>query len=381
MHAVESALQIGNGEYEIIVQDCSDTDELKSMLLKKFGDDLRIKYEHTADKPNMTTNWNRAYDRATGDYQCGIGDDDGVLAEIYELAAWAKENDVAAVVNGSSIMYIWPDFKNHFFAGCYVVHKKSDGKMHRLSDQMEIIDSLCQEPSFLFAKLPMAYHCLISKESIISRARQENGELFHGTSLDVYSSVAFSKFYETYVSVDFPFTMKGSSAKSNSGRFYNRQIKEHFVEYTNHEFGSICPPTPSLETTLLESIERGLVDIDQMQKLQKLNIPLLYAKVLASESSYFSVVFQYCRRNLKTRYDWLRFIAYLAKFKIAYTAKDFFRWILKMTSFVFGANSTRRFLHKIGARPDFVVSDTIVSNLAGLRKNLGAINYNTIKLA
>jgi glycosyltransferase involved in cell wall biosynthesis len=369
LHAIESALLIDNYDFEIIIQDCSDTDILRTDILKKFGQDTRIKYDYTSDLPDMTTNWNRAYDRATGKYQCGIGDDDGVLIEIYELAKWANENKIAAVVNGSSIIYIWPDFKSHFFTGSFVIPKKSDGSIKYLRNHNEMIDSLCEVPSFLFSKLPMVYHCLISRDKIINQAKAANKKLFHGTALDVYSSIAFSKFYDNYVSVDFPFTMKGSSAKSNSGRSYNKKIQEHFKEYKNHDYGKICPPTPTLETILLESIEKGLHDISQTKKMEKLNIPLFYAKIVAREYRYFKVILSYCKQNFKSLLEWFKFFLYLLKYSIGYFMKDFSRMILKKASIIFGEHNTRSFFFKLGLRPNFVVSDTIITNMTELRKN------------
>jgi glycosyltransferase involved in cell wall biosynthesis len=378
LYAIESALMIDKDDVEIIVQDCSDTDILKTEILTKFGGDARIKYDHTSDFPDMTTNWNRAYDRATGKYQCGIGDDDGILVEIYELAKWADKNEIAAIVNGSSIIYIWPDFKSHFFTGSFVIPKKSDGNIKYLRDHNEMIDSLCEVPSFLFAKLPMVYHCLISKDKIIDKAKAANGKLFHGTSLDVYSSIAFSKFYDTYISVDFPFTMKGSSSKSNSGRFYNKKIQEHFKEYRNHDYGKICPPTPTLETTLLESIEKGLHDINQTKKMENLNIPLFYAKIVAREYRYFKVILSYGKQNFKSLLEWFKFFLYLLKYSIGYFMKDFSRMLLKKASIIFGENNMRSFLFKLRVRPDFVVSDTIIANMPELRKNCSSINYKSI---
>jgi glycosyltransferase involved in cell wall biosynthesis len=376
LHAIESALAIDNNDFEIIVQDCSDTDILKSQILEKFGDDSRIKYSFSIDKPDMTTNWNRAYDMATGEYQCGIGDDDSILKEIYDLALWAKKNNLPAIVNASQIIYIWPDFDSHFFSGTFMVSGKSSSILKKLKDQKTILDLICQEPSSLYTRLPMGYHCLISRDQIIKPSRNKNQGLFHGTSLDVYSSVVFTEYYDSYVSIDFPFTIRGASGKSNSSRFHNKKIQEHFNEFKNHNFGKICPQTPTLDTTLLESIEKGLTHLGQLEKLDKLNIPMFYAKIVAQETNLLKLILQYGKQNFVSNKDWINFIGHLIKYKLQYTYRDIGRLGIVAITKIFGKTKVRNIRHKMGLSCDYVEANTINSNLNQLRKYISPIRFN-----
>src|ERR1039458_3907261 len=80
--AIRCALAIPSDDIEIVVQDCSDDDLLSSLIApERLDKRLSYRYERPA---HMTENWNRAIGRATGEYVCIIGDDDGVIPEIVQ---------------------------------------------------------------------------------------------------------------------------------------------------------------------------------------------------------------------------------------------------------------------------------------------------------
>ncbi|MBK9533325.1 MAG: glycosyltransferase [Chitinophagaceae bacterium] len=112
LYAIESALLINNDDFEVVVQDCSDTNILKKQIHDKFGMDPRIKYFYLSEKLSMTENWNRAFSNTKGEYICAIGDDDAVLPAIYEITKGAKERNlnmvkhpqVHTIVHGQEIL-------------------------------------------------------------------------------------------------------------------------------------------------------------------------------------------------------------------------------------------------------------------------------------
>src|SRR5687768_13393833 len=84
LYAIESALNMKSDIFEVVVQDCGDTNSLEEAIVSKFGNDNRLKYRYTNTSPSMTENWNLAITHAKGKYICGIGDDDAVLPACLE---------------------------------------------------------------------------------------------------------------------------------------------------------------------------------------------------------------------------------------------------------------------------------------------------------
>jgi glycosyltransferase involved in cell wall biosynthesis len=102
--AIRCALATPSDDIEVVVQDCSDDGLLSSLIVSELLDKrLSYRYEPRA---HMVENWNRAIDRARGEYLCIIGDDDGVNPELAEAAAWAKTAGVDSLAVKNTAQFL-----------------------------------------------------------------------------------------------------------------------------------------------------------------------------------------------------------------------------------------------------------------------------------
>ncbi|GAA4728119.1 glycosyltransferase family 2 protein [Flavisolibacter ginsenosidimutans] len=325
LFAIESALRLNRDDVEIIVQDCSDTDVLKKQILEKFGTASNIKYFHSADNPSMTENWNRAFDNATGEYQCAIGDDDAVLPELYEAARWAKANAMDAIAHtgdSAAYSYKWPDFGDEELRGKLVILHPFDGKVEERSTK-KVIDSIIDRVDLSYSSLPMAYHCLISK-ALLDRVRTATGKLLDGTSLDVYSAYVFSLLIDKFVFVNYPLTIYGACGKSNTNRLSRGNAKAHFNEFKTLRFPAIIPRVFNMQTTVAESMHCAFTTMKRQDLIERINLPYLYAYSAAEGVQELKATLRCMLANKVKLNVWARF----AKTFSIKMAKNFVRFCM-----------------------------------------------------
>jgi glycosyltransferase involved in cell wall biosynthesis len=295
LFAVKTALTVPSNDIEIIVQDCSDDDSLKHDLAKL--NDVRIKYFFQNDSISMTENWNRAYEHATGDYQIGIGDDDAVFPEIIEVANWAKLNGLEAVGQTEPYHYFWPNFPVHHLKNRLLL-KSFAGNTTRVEDLKATVlkrSKICDDGYGI--DLPMVYHRLISK-NLLQKLKTVTGKLLDATSLDVYSSFAIGLLCNDFTIVDYPFSMRGASGQSNSGRFVVKKDKQHFDEYKYINYPDWLPKIPYVHVSIAESIYRAFVNTGNEALVSNIDKKFLYASCLLERPEERKYILEFVEKFL-----------------------------------------------------------------------------------
>ena len=108
INLIDSILSFDYQNFELVIQDNSDSLELSDFAKTKIND-KRLIYNYTPPPFSSIDNFNAVLDLANGEYLCMIGDDDGVIFEIFELVEWAKQNNIEALFPKFTAMYRWPD--------------------------------------------------------------------------------------------------------------------------------------------------------------------------------------------------------------------------------------------------------------------------------
>jgi glycosyltransferase involved in cell wall biosynthesis len=313
LYAIESVLFLPKKDIEIIVQDCSDSNILEQQIIDKFGTDTRIKYEYVDSKPSMTDNWNRAYERATGLYKCGIGDDDAVLPNIYEITKWAKENNIEAVGHSKRYAYFWPDYTivPEYASKLMIVDSINyeKVKIYNRNDLDNLLKVQATKPDMNYRNLPMAYHCLLSG-ALIEKLINKTGTFLDGTSLDVYSAFALGLLVNEFYIFDTPFTLPGSCGASNSNRAILKKINPHFLEFTKIDSDKRIPQVYNLTFTIVESTQKALSNLHDEKYSKLLDLPYLYADAFSYSFNIKMMkdLYGLMKENNFTKQQYFRFI-------------------------------------------------------------------------
>ena len=281
--AIESALNLQSENFEVVVQDCSDSNLLKEEIFNKFGFDKRIKYFYTDTLPSMTENWNLAISRANGKFICGIGDDDAVLPACMEVTKWMDKNNIQAVL-GQFVTYIWKDAHIGSFSNGRLTHELNySGDIFEVDVKKEFSKKAINCGFGYTDDLPNLYHGIIEKE-LIEEHRINCGHFLASTSFDVYNAMILSSYLNKSYYIDFPLTIRGVSGKSNANA---KNISSHFKEFKNLNIPEMLPDILSCEVSIAESTIIALQDLKKEKYIKKMNLAVVYGKSAALDLNNF----------------------------------------------------------------------------------------------
>ena len=279
VESVRQAAAVGPAsQVQIVVHDCSD-EPLLSDMLSEAGLRDRVDYLYTSDKISMTENWNRAMEYVGGEYVTIIGDDDAVLPDIVTAVRWAKENGLDAVKASQYTIFIFPGVGHPLgdallrvppFRGSATVLRTADVLPRAALTGDGYVD------------LPMIYHGFV-RTSVLHRIRERSGMFFGSLSPDIYAAFAIATELDRFGVLDYPFTIYGSSPKSNSGRIFNGLLYQHLAEFRRLEVHWIVPETYSFGGSYADSAAWAFSNLGREDLLQLIDVPRVFARTIFFE--------------------------------------------------------------------------------------------------
>lgn len=313
LYAIASALLINNDDFEVVVQDCSDTNILQQQIHEKFGMDPRIKYFYSDEKLSMTDNWNRAFSNTKGEYICAIGDDDAVLPAVFEIAKWAKQRNVNMVKHPQTYNCSWPGYFTENPNGIlyYKKNLKVTGDYSMVQLDNEKLYEFCTLKNVrIYLSFPNIYHSLFSR-NLMETIKKDTGVFLDSTALDAYMAVVLFKYLKEYAIVNYPFTLPGSAPNSNSHRFEAGKIALHFKEFSNLKFPDFLPQVYGLTKTVAESIYTACKNTHQEALLEKIDLPYMYASIYFESKGNFFIILKKLQQYKKSKMDYVYFFSHI----------------------------------------------------------------------
>lgn len=107
--AVQQIVKLNLPSVEIVVQDNSDNDYLSYSLNTPQMNAVHVRYTYEPGELSFVDNFSHGIENSCGEYVCMIGDDDGVLPSIHEVADYASRNNLDAVIPALNSVYFWPN--------------------------------------------------------------------------------------------------------------------------------------------------------------------------------------------------------------------------------------------------------------------------------
>lgn len=284
-HCIESVLDIKYDNFELIVHDNSDTEELYDYINENIIDE-RLVYHYDNSPMNTVHNFNKAMSYVNGEYICFIGDDDGVIPQIFEVVTWAKKNNVDAVTYNNRVGYQWPSMDRKGTLRIYPY----DSRIEKIDVKKELDNFLASGAVYyLNHKLPKVYHGIIRKTCFDS-VNQKLGYYFGGLSVDIFSSVSLSIVIDKLIFIDYPLTIAGSSAASEQTHRTEEARKKkledapHFNNRGRYSWSDEVPRLYSGATIWAESGIQALKDFGKIEFVKRINLNKLVAYVILSNT-------------------------------------------------------------------------------------------------
>jgi glycosyltransferase involved in cell wall biosynthesis len=289
--AIRCALAIPTNNIEIVVQDCSDDDRLSSLIVPELLD-KRLSY--SLERPAyMAENWNRAISRATGEYICIIGDDDGVNPEIVKAAAWAKSNGLDGLANSLTISYLWTNSGAPATLYSTFFRKGLDGFLdigpfrgYVLTDidvEVELL-KFVRDGGVYFHNfcLPNPYHGFVRRRCL-DAVREKVGTYCGSPSPDMFLSLAIACTAPRIAATDYPLTIPGACRTSNTiaSSILKRQSKkledQAEIRDGGYRWSEVVPRIYTVPAVWADAAVAALLAMGRSDLVRQLNLPRLAA--------------------------------------------------------------------------------------------------------
>jgi len=304
---IRSILSIASSDFQLVVQDSSDSRFLEDFIKTNIVD-VRLCYNYSRPPVHMVDNFNMAARLATGKYVCFIGDDDCVNPELMAAAQWAKDNRIDALMQHMVASYFWPDVKLHPSL------RNPGGKLFVKSFSSKVVYPDVQAELKKLAHaggqgyqalgLPKLYHGLVRRQCL-EQVRELTGDYFKGLSPDIFGSVAVSHFVSRIASVDYPLTVGGTAGNSGAGASMAGKHKgrledaPHLRGREDYQWPDIIPRFYSVETIWAESAVVALRETNRVDLLREFNLPFLYALCLVTHPDFAGVIVRDMYRSFR----------------------------------------------------------------------------------
>lgn len=281
INAIKSILKIPDLDFELVVQDNSDNLELRDYVLANISD-KRLVYNYTPPPFSSIDNFNAAFNLASGEYLCMIGDDDGINPEILDAVRWAKKNNIDSLCPKIYASYIWPNSVKEYSTG-YLSLEKFTGNIFNVNPKKQLLKLVKNGfINYLDFSLPKVYHGII-KTSCFLEIKSITGYYFGGLSPDIYSAVALSNIVKNHYMIDYPLTISGacgtSTTVANLQGAHAGQLESapHFRSREGYVWDENIPKYYSVHTIWAESALKAIKELNIKIEMEKFNLHKLVA--------------------------------------------------------------------------------------------------------
>lgn len=295
-HLVELVSNFCCEELELVIQDNSDNNsEFLQFLNTKSN--IFIKYYYDNTPLTSVENFDKAILNSKGEYVCFIGDDDGVMRYVLDCVKWMKKNNIEALRSSQA----------HYFYDKLSLKGKSIN--NKLVFQVPKITYRYLNPIYALKKLfkngcelnyiPTVYNGIV-KRDVLNCIYDRLGTFFPGASADIANGVALCFYLKSYVIVDFPVIIGGSSINTGGGvgRNKNYDIKNvpFISEKSKNEWEGHIPHLWYSPLVWEESSIKALRALRQECFISEINHDLVMAKFQTSYRRLVDNIDEICKK-------------------------------------------------------------------------------------
>lgn len=314
---IETILNFPDNDFELIIQDNSDSLDLKNFSQSII--DNRFKYNYTPPPFSSIDNFNAVISQASGEYLCLIGDDDSVNPDILKLVRWACDKDIEAIVPIIKSVYLWPDT-----CQTIEIHKNKNGvlNIYPILGNFDVyspkaeVKLLMQNgaQNYLGYKLPKLYHGIV-KKSKMDEIKSDLGYYVGGLSPDIYIAVCLAFKIDKVYYVDYPLTIPGICTQSTSGEAAVKKTIDkledaiHFRDRGKYNWSNVVPKFYCDENIWADSALAALTDLKKEKTLKKFNLYRLTHILLKKYESREDIILENFYCNLKINNIVLKYIS------------------------------------------------------------------------
>jgi Glycosyl transferase family 2 len=232
-YAIETAVSQRFKDFEVVVAN-NGGDPATTQTVEDFRNQGFPVRETVSDRPlSMAQNWEAGLDACQGDYVTVLGDDDGLLPETLSYADRILQATNSALLHWTYHDYFWPGTANERSQNHLIIrYAREETLVTQGSRQkLEAIYTFKAD----FCSYPMIYNGFVRKD-IIAAVKARCGAYFACEVPDVFSAIANLCCTDSFVSVNRPLAIRGTSRSSNSNTMQaDRQQAEEALDVFHKE--------------------------------------------------------------------------------------------------------------------------------------------------
>lgn len=256
IEAIKNILSYPYDNYELVIQDNSDSDEIEQYV--KANPDDRLVYNHDKVRINSAINMDKSLSMGIGEYILLLGDDDTILPSAFEVVKWAKKNDYNVVSPQQVETFFW-NMEERSLGGRLILYKQNENT--KIVKTKPLLKKLLKNGvlSYTMYNLPKVYHGLV-KRTVLDEIRQKcGGQAVPGLSPDICLAIAIALLYDENVIINKPISIAGacpsSATRVASHKGHQGKLSDmpHLYNRPEYKWHHLVPPFYSVETTWAES--------------------------------------------------------------------------------------------------------------------------------
>lgn len=305
LEAVKQILSLKINNLEICIQDNSDEDILQEEI--KALNSNQIVYNYHQGVLSFVDNFSEAVSLGHGLYFCMIGDDDGILPQIMELTAIAKEKNLEAVIPALNFVYYWPSNANiveDSEKGVLQANVSSESSCCEVftnhDDLLKLLRNAAQNYTSL--NIPRLYHGIV-KKSVLDIIKEKTGRYFGGLTPDMYMAASLSLVCKNIMRVDYSVTISGicptsGSSDSATGK-HTGELKDapHFRGHDKYQWDEAIPTFYSVDTIWGDTLLHALHDFQREDITEQFNLPLFEGVCIAKYPAFKGLILEHAKSH------------------------------------------------------------------------------------
>lgn len=270
--AIETVITQSFTDFELVISDNNSQDKTKEVIEALSHE--KIRYVNSGKDLSMTDNWNLALSEARGEYVILFGDDDGLLpnalSDLNELLA----KHTYDAISWERCFYAWPSTKPIAFANQMIIPLRDDLRYWDSQNFLrDVIDF-----NGPYRSLPMLYSAVV-RRSLLTEMKRKTGDYLFSINPDIYSGVSIAYLSESFLHSMRPFSVNGSSAKSNGTAWIfegkkNKILTENRAlnEESGQDWDPIVPDIRSVPCAVIDGFlasKKRLFPKDKMLEINR----------------------------------------------------------------------------------------------------------------
>ena len=210
-HALKPLVAQTRSDFEVVIV-INDTNEIAPYLLNLSKEDKRFKIFINETVLQMSLNYEKALSLASGEWILLLGADDSILDWFFNVSdAMITRFPEQRLLRWRRAHYFWENARGRY--GYQVLNFAASKNIRIVNSKAPFFKSVFGFSTMF--NMPQIYTCSLVHSDLISQIKEDGaGRIYQSIIPDIYSSIMLMQETKSFVDLDIPLTLVGTSGSS-----------------------------------------------------------------------------------------------------------------------------------------------------------------------